>query len=107
MGSPTNVGRPHRARQISGEGVENGLASRVPGWLERVILPQTNELKREIKALDARAGGFEAKVKGEFKAVRSEMRRLDEKIDGFVKRMDVPKRVAVIEEEVRELESRN
>ncbi len=73
------------------------MASKVPGWLERVLLPQLNELKGEIKALDARVGGFESKVKGEFKAVHSEVRRLDEKIDGLDKRMDVTQRVAVIE----------
>ncbi len=73
------------------------MASKVPGWLERVLLPQLNELKGEIKALDARVGGFESKVEGEFKAVHSEVRRLDEKIDGLDKRMDVTQRVAVIE----------
>jgi uncharacterized coiled-coil DUF342 family protein len=84
-----------------------GLAARVPGWLERVLLPQMNELKGEIKALDARVGGFEAKVEGEFKAVHSEIRRLDEKIGGLDKRMDVTQRVAVVEEKMRELETRH
>ena len=65
------------------------MAARVPSWLERVLLPQMNELKGEIKALDARLGGFEAKVEGEFNAVHTEIRRLDEKIDGLDKRMDV------------------
>lgn len=93
------------------------MASRVPGWLERVLLPQVNELKGEIKALDARVGGFEAKVEGEFKAIHSEIRRLDEKvdqsnnrlegkIDGLDKRMDVTQRIAVIEEKIREFEAR-
>ena len=86
------------------------LATRVPGWLGRVLLPQMNELKGEIKALDA-------KVDGEFKATRSEIRRLDEKadlsnrslegkIDALDRRMDVAQRVAVIEEKIREFEAR-
>ena len=69
-----------------------------------------NELKGEIKALDA-------KVDGKFKAMHSETRRLDEKIDqsnrrlegkvdALDKRMDVTQRVAVIEEKIRELEAR-
>ena len=76
------------------------MAARVPSWLERVLLPQMNELKGEIRALDAR-------VEGEFKAVHSEIRRLDEKIDSIDKRMDVTQRVAVIEEKMRELESKH
>lgn len=86
------------------------MAAKVPGWLERVLLPQVNELKGEIKALDA-------KVDGEFKAMHSEIRRLDEKIDlsnrrlegkidALDKRMDVTQRVAVIEEKIREFEAR-
>ena len=76
------------------------MASKVPGWLERVLLPQMNELKGEIKTLDAN-------VEGEFKAVHSGIRRLDEKIDGLDKRMDMTQRVAVIEEKMRELETKH
>ena len=94
------------------------MATRVPGWLGRVPLPQMNELKGEIKALDAKLGGLESKVEGEFRAVHSEIRRLDEKansnskrleekVDALDKRMDVTQRVAVIEEKMRELESRH
>ncbi|MDG7012355.1 MAG: hypothetical protein JRN11_02565 [Nitrososphaerota archaeon] len=93
------------------------MATRVPTWLERVLLPQVSELKGEIKALDAKVGGFESKVEGEFRAVHSEIGRLDEKmesldkrleakIDGLDKRMDVTQRVAVIEERMRELEAK-
>lgn len=75
------------------------------------------ELNGEIKALDARVGGFESKVEGEFKAAQSKMRRLDEKIDsldkrletkidGLDKRMEVTQRVAVIEQRMRELETK-
>jgi hypothetical protein len=83
------------------------LASRVPGWLERVFLPKMNELKQEIKALDARVGGFEAEIGGEFNAVHSVIKRSDEKIDGLDKRMDVTQRVAVVEEKMREFESKH
>ncbi|HXW95372.1 MAG TPA: hypothetical protein VEJ19_06685 [Nitrososphaerales archaeon] len=86
------------------------MAARVPGWLERVLLPQINELKGELKALNAR-------LDGEFKSIHSEMQRIDEKIDsvekrletkidGLDKRMDVTQRVAVIEEKIREFEAR-
>jgi peptidoglycan hydrolase CwlO-like protein len=94
------------------------MATRVPGWLERVLLPQMNELKGEIKALDAKLGGLDSKVEGEFRAVHSEVKRLDEKIDSsskrleqkidsLDKRMEVTQRIAVIEEKVRELEAKH
>jgi hypothetical protein len=75
------------------------MAEKVPGWLERILLPQMSELKGEVKAINAR-------LDGEFKAVHSEIRRLDEKIDGLDKRMDVVQRLAVVEGKVQELESR-
>lgn len=85
------------------------MATKVPVWLERVLLPQVNELKGGIKELDAKADG-------EFKVMHSEIRRLDEKIDlsnmrlegridALDKRMDVTQRAAVVEEKMRELEA--
>jgi len=76
------------------------MAEKVPGWLERILLPQISELKGEVKAINAR-------LEGEFKAVHSEIRRLDEKIDSLDKRMDVVQRLAVVEGKVQELESRH
>ena len=93
------------------------MAMKVPGWLEQVLLPQMSELKGEIRALDAKVEGFGSKVEGEFRAVHSEIGRIDQKIDaldklretktdGLDKRMDVTQRVAVIEEKMRELETK-
>jgi len=56
------------------------MAEKVPGWLERVLLPQVSEIKEETKALDAKLGGFQAEVEGEFRAVHSEISRLDQKV---------------------------
>lgn len=55
------------------------MAEKIPGWLERIILPQISELKGDIKAMDAR-------MEGEFKVVHSEIKRLDQKIDGVDQR---------------------
>ena len=85
------------------------MASRVPSWHGRVLLPRMNVLKREIKALDTR-------VECEFRSMHSEIRRLDGKIDpsnkrhegridALDKRSDVAQREAVIEEKMRELET--
>ncbi len=75
------------------------MAEKVPGWLERILLPQISELKGEVKAINAR-------MDGEFRAVHSEIKRLDQKIDGLDKRMEVMQRLAVVEGKVQELESR-
>ena len=86
------------------------MAARVPGWLERVLLPQINDLKGDLKAMNAR---FE----GEFKSIHSEIQRIDEKIDSnekrletkidaLDKRMDVTQRVAIIEEKIRGFEAK-
>ena len=56
------------------------MAEKIPGWLERVLLPQISELKGEVRATNAR-------MDGEFKAVHSEFRRLDQKIDGVDERL--------------------
>ncbi len=86
------------------------MATRVPGWLERVLMPQINELKGGLKAMNAR-------IDGEFKSLHSEIARIDEKIDSvdkrleskidaLGKRMDVTQRVAVTEEKIRGFEAR-
>ncbi|HEV2138033.1 MAG TPA: hypothetical protein VGR53_04270 [Nitrososphaerales archaeon] len=76
------------------------MAERILGWLERILLPQVYELKGELKAISAR-------MDGEFKAVHSEIRRVEEKlgtkIDGLDKRMDVTQRLTKVEEELKEL----
>lgn len=101
------------------------MAEKVPGWLERILLPQISEMKGEIKAINA-------KMDGEFKVVHSEIKRVEEtlgtrierveetlgtriervegtlgtKIDELDKRMDVTRRLAAVEEQVKELRAK-
>ena len=87
------------------------MAEKVPGWLERVLLPQISEVKGELKAMNTRIVGLEGKMEGEFKAVHSEITRVEEKlgtkIDELDKRLEVTQRLAVVEEQVKELLARN
>ncbi len=76
------------------------MAEKVPGWLERILLPQISELKGEVKAIIGR-------MDGEFRAVHSEIRRIDQKIDGLDRRMEVVQRLAVVEGKVQELERKS
>jgi Skp family chaperone for outer membrane proteins len=79
------------------------MAEKIPGWLQRVLLPQLSEVKGELKAMDA-------KMEGEFKAIHSEIRRVEEKlstkIDELDKRMDVTQRLTIVEEQLKELRAR-
>jgi hypothetical protein len=75
------------------------MTSKVPSWIEHVLLPQLMDLKGEIKALGVR-------TEGEFKIVHSEIKRLDEKIDGLDKRMDITQRLVVVEGRVHELQAK-
>ena len=104
------------------------MAEKVPGWLERVLLPQITELKGEIRVLSttidgldekidakidgldqkltARIDGLEGRMDSEFKLVHGEIRRLDDKIDALDKRTDFTQRLTVVEEQVKELRAR-
>lgn len=79
------------------------MAEKIPGWLERVLLPQISEVKGELKAIDVR-------LDGEFKVLHSEIKRVEEtlgtKIDEVDKRMDVTRRLAAVEEQLKELRAR-
>jgi hypothetical protein len=48
---------------------------RVPGWLERILLPRLSEITGEMKAINAGIEGLDGKLEGEFKAVHSELKR--------------------------------
>ena len=79
------------------------MAEKIPGWLQRVLMPQIGEVKGELKAMNAR-------MEGDFKVLHSEIKRVEEtlgtKIDEMDKRMDVTRRLAAVEEQVRELRAK-
>ncbi|MDG6941171.1 MAG: hypothetical protein JRN65_04205 [Nitrososphaerota archaeon] len=70
-----------------------------------------------MKALKGELNGLRGEMRGEFKAVHSETRRLDEKIDslrnetltrfdGIEKRLDFARDLGVLQTKVTELEAR-
>src|ERR1700691_3465532 len=50
----------------------------VPGWLEKILLPQVGELKGEIRAVNGRLTGLESKTEG----LDHKIQRLENKFDG-------------------------
>ncbi len=102
------------------------MAEKVPGWLGRVLLPQLSEMKGELKAMGGRIDGEFIAVHSEIRAVEEKMgtkieeadrrlgskidevdKRLSSKIDELDRRLDVTQRLAVVEEQVKELLARN
>ena len=81
------------------------IAEKIPGWLERILLPQLSELKGEVKVVNAkieavgekleaklcgldqklaaRIDALEGMMQGEFNAVHAEIMRLDGRIDAL------------------------
>lgn len=108
------------------------MVEKVPGWLERVLLPEISEVKGELKAINGRIDGefkavhsemeaMDARMDSEFRGVHSEIRGVEErlgtkvdeldkrmstKIDELDKRMDMTQRLAVVEEQLKELRTR-
>jgi hypothetical protein len=104
------------------------MVEKVPGWLERILLPQLSELKGEMKAVNAKIEGvegrleakmdgldqkltvtivgLEGRMQGEFRTLHAEIKRLDDKIDALDKRTDVTQRLAVVEEQFKELRAK-
>ena len=92
------------------------MAEKVPGWIERLLLPRLSSIEGELKGLKGELNGLRGEMGGEFRAVHSETRRLDEKIDslnesltrfdGIEKRLDFARDLGVLQTKVAELEAR-
>ncbi|MBI3022957.1 MAG: hypothetical protein HYU03_07415 [Thaumarchaeota archaeon] len=74
------------------------MGEKVPGWLERLLLPKLSSLEGELKA-------FRGEGQGEFKSIHSEIRRLDTRIDALEKRLDLTERVTSLEARVEALQA--
>jgi hypothetical protein len=104
------------------------MAEKIPGWLERILLPQLSELKGDVKGVNAKIEGvgeklgakidgldqklaaridaLEGRMQGEFKAVHAEIMRLDGRIDALEQRTDLTQRLAIVEERFKELRAK-
>jgi hypothetical protein len=87
------------------------MAEKVPGWLERVLLPQISEVKAEVKIANAKIDVLDQKLSARIDGLGSRIdeadKRLSIKIDELDKRLDVTQRLAVVEEQVKGLLAKN
>ncbi|MDG7010167.1 MAG: hypothetical protein JRN16_06280 [Nitrososphaerota archaeon] len=79
------------------------MTERVPGWLQRVLLPRLSEMGGDIKAINARIEGVDSKLGEMDKRLSSNDAHLEDKIDSLDKKLDVAQRLAVLETKMSEL----
>ncbi len=76
------------------------MVEKIPGWLERLLLPRLSSLEGELRAFRGEAAGeFKAlhiEVKALDERMRTEIGRLDERFNSLEKRMDLVEQIAVL-----------
>lgn len=86
------------------------MVSKVPGWIEGLLLPRLSSMEGELKAI-------RGEIEGEFKSIHSEVRRFDEKtdslrnevltkLDSLEKRFNPARDLGVLQTRVNELAAR-
>lgn len=107
------------------------LAEKVPGWVERLLIPTLESRVRTImkeemlqlektidakfEAVDARFEAFDEKFSARIDAVDEKLstridavdEKLSNKIDDLDKRLDMVQRLAVVEAKMKDFESKN
>ena len=101
------------------------MTEKIPGWLERVLLPRLSEMAGEIKAVNVRIEALDEKLSTKIDGVDKRLaakidevdnrlaakidgvdKRLAAKIDDLDKRLDMAQRLAVLEAKMSELHPR-
>ena len=72
------------------------IAEKAPGWVARILLPEIQEMKGEMKAINVRIDGLS-------KEVQSTNKRIDDLKDYLKENLNVIQRLSVLEQQVREL----
>ena len=64
------------------------MAEKIPGWLERVLLPQISELKGDVKVIHTRIDGLGEKIDGVEKRLESKIVEVDKRLGGKIDEVD-------------------
>jgi len=89
------------------------LASKRPAWIQRILLPELESIRGELKAVNARMDALkismeevDRRLTSQIQSLRNEMiakfEAVNSRIDSLEKRLDVAERLAVIEAKLRE-----
>jgi len=89
------------------------LASKIPAWIQRILLPELESIRGELKTVNARIDALkismeemDRRLTSQIQSLRNEMiakfEAVNSRIDSLEKRLDVAERLAVIEAKLRE-----
>ena len=92
-------------------------AGKVPSWFERLLMPQLNEIKGELKAIhtqiesleermDTRIDSLRNETKSEFTGLNYRFETIDAKLDSIEKRIPVIEEIAALKLRMAELEKK-
>ena len=80
------------------------VAEKIPGWVERLLIPTLESKVRNI--VSEEVGHLEKVLAARFDGVRSEIRRVDEKVDSLEKRFPAVQELAEIKARLSLVESK-
>ena len=80
------------------------MTEKIPGWLERVLLPRLSEMAGDIKAINARIDGLDNKIGEMDKRLSSNDAHLADKIDSLDNKLDMAQRLTILETKMGELQ---
>ena len=84
------------------------MTEKIPGWLERVLLPRLTVMEGDIKAIYAKIEGLDQKIDSVDAKLSAKIDAVDEKltakIEDLDKRLDIVQRLAVLEARMGELQ---
>ncbi|RLI19340.1 hypothetical protein DRO54_08625 [Candidatus Bathyarchaeota archaeon] len=89
------------------------MVSRIPAWIERLLLPRLSAIEGELKAINTRIDALKTsmeeldkrlttRIEELEKRMTTELRAINARIDSLEKRLDVAERLAVIEAKLKE-----
>lgn len=83
---------------------------KIPGWIKQVLMPELNEIKGELKAINTRIDSLESNLNIKFENVdikidslRTEM---NVRLDSIEKRIPVIEKITALELKIADIEKR-
>jgi glutaredoxin 2 len=84
---------------------------KVPGWVERLLLPRLNTIDGDLKAMNTRMDGFEKSKESFRNEMKAEFRTADVKIEAvhsevsqLHESLDIDRRMTIMEAKMKEIE---
>lgn len=79
------------------------MVEKVPGWLERLLLPKLSEIMGEVKAANSRIDALEKMLNERITSLRNEM---NTRFDSIEKRMPLMEKLMELEARLARVEAK-